>query len=83
MEQSGILDFSPCDECDGLCLTACPENAFSSGDYMVSSCEPEMQRNRTNLIKVEGYVVGIESSCDVEKFCRACELSCPVHSKIL
>jgi epoxyqueuosine reductase len=82
MEPTGILDFSPCDKCDRPCFAACPENAFSSGNYMVSSCEPEMQRNRTNLIKVAGDVVGIDSSCLVAKWCRACEFSCPVHSKI-
>jgi len=82
IEPTGILDFSPCDKCDRPCFTACPENAFSSGNYMVSSCEPEMQRNRANLVEVAGDVVGIDSSCAVEKFCRACELACPVHSKI-
>ena len=82
MEPTGILDFSPCDKCDRPCFAACPENAFSSGNYMVSSCEPEMQRNRANLVEVAGDVVGIDSSCAVEKFCRACELACPVHSQI-
>jgi epoxyqueuosine reductase len=81
-EPTGILDFSPCDKCDRPCFAACPEDAFSSGKYLVSSCEPEMQRNRTNLIRVPGDVVGIDSSCAVQKFCRACEFSCPVHSKI-
>lgn len=80
MEPTRLEDFSPCAECDGPCHTACPENAFSSGNYLVSSCEPEMRRNRANLVEVAGGVVGIDSSCVVEKFCRACELACPVHS---
>jgi epoxyqueuosine reductase len=80
METKRLLNFSPCAECDRPCFAACPENAFSSGNYVVSSCEPEMRRNRANLVEVAGDVVGIDSSCTVEKFCRACELACPVHS---
>ncbi len=79
MEPTGILDFSPCDKCDRPCFIACPQKAFSSGYFTVSSCEPEMQRNRANLVEVAGDVVGIDSSCDIQKFCRACELACPVH----
>jgi len=80
-EPTSLQNFSPCAECDRPCHTACPENAFSSGNYMVSSCEPEMQRNRANLVEVAGDVVGIDSPCVVEKFCRACEFACPVHSR--
>ncbi len=81
MEPTSVVNFSPCAICDRPCFTACPENAFNRGNYMVSSCEPEMQRNRANLVEVAGDVVGIDSSCAVEKFCRACELACPVHSQ--
>jgi len=71
-------DFHPCDGCAKPCHQACPEDAFRSGQYDVTLCEPEMERNRKNLINVEGAVVGIDSSCRVEKFCRACEFACPV-----
>jgi epoxyqueuosine reductase len=81
LEPTRLQNFSPCAECDRPCFAACPENAFSSGKYLVSSCEPEMQRNRDYLVEVAGDVVGIDSSCVVEKFCRACEFACPVHSQ--
>jgi epoxyqueuosine reductase len=80
MEPTGPIDFSPCEKCDRPCFAACPENAFSSGPYAVNSCEPEMRRNRAHLIEVAGDVVGMGSSCAVQKFCRSCELACPVHS---
>jgi hypothetical protein len=47
----------------------------------VKRCEPEMQRNRQGLVTVEGSLVGMEESCEVEQFCRACELACPVGRK--
>lgn len=70
--------FAPCEDCARPCHRSCPEKAFRSGQYDVALCEPEMQRNRTNLIKVEGADVGIDTSCRVAQFCRVCELSCPV-----
>ena len=71
------LDFAPCDGCEQSCHKACPENAFRSGQYDVTRCEPEMQRNRRAFISVEGAEVRMDGPCDVIKFCRACELACP------
>jgi len=78
LEPTGPIEFTPCNDCKSPCHQACPENAFRCGSYDVTLCEPEMQRNRTTLVAVEGVVVGIDSSCQVAKFCRECELSCPV-----
>jgi epoxyqueuosine reductase len=72
---------SPCAECDAPCHAACPEQAFQAGRYDVMRCEPEMRRNRENLVTVEGSLVGMEESCQVEQFCRACELACPVGTE--
>ena len=51
---------------------------LSKGGYDVTLCEPEMQRNRHTPITVEGEAVRMDGLCDVVKFCRACELACPV-----
>jgi len=72
------FDYAPCDGCARPCHQACPEDAFRSGKYDVTLCEPEMQRNRHTLITVEGEAVRMDGLCEVEKFCRACELACPV-----
>ena len=78
LEPTGPIEFTPCNDCKSPCHQACPEKAFRNGSYDVTLCEPEMQRNRTTLIAVEGVVVGTDSPCQVEKFCRECELSCPI-----
>jgi epoxyqueuosine reductase len=69
---------SPCTHCNAPCHAACPEQAFQAGHYDVRRCEPEMQRNRKGVVTVDGSLVGMEGSCQVEQFCRACELACPV-----
>jgi epoxyqueuosine reductase len=72
---------SPCADCAAPCHAACPEGAFQAGRYDVMRCEPEMQRNRENLVTVEGSLVGMDQSCEVEQFCRACEMACPVGTE--
>lgn len=69
---------SPCAHCAAPCHAACPEQAFQAGHYEVKRCEPEMQRNRQGRVTVDGSLVGLERGCEVEQFCRACELACPV-----
>jgi len=69
---------SPCADCPAPCHEACPEQAFRTGVYDVERCDMEMQRNRRNVVTVDGSLVGMEGRCEVEKFCRACELACPV-----
>jgi epoxyqueuosine reductase len=75
---TGPLDFDPCDGCDMPCRSACPRDAFRNGSYELVFCEEEMKNNRAHKEKVEGPTVGIESPCEVVKFCRACEYACPV-----
>lgn len=74
---TGCTDFAPCEGCEQPCYRACPEDAFRHGQYDVTLCEPEMQRNRHTFISVEGAEVRMDGPCDVIKFCRACELACP------
>jgi epoxyqueuosine reductase len=69
---------SPCADCSAPCHEACPEQAFRTGLYDVERCESEMRRNRRDVVTVDGSLVGMEGRCEVEKFCRACELACPV-----
>ena len=72
---------SPCTHCNAPCHAACPEQAFQSGHYEVKRCELEMQRNREDVVTVDGSLVGMERRCEVEQFCRACELACPAGEK--
>ena len=78
LQPADPIDFAPCQDCIRPCHRACPENAFRNGSYDVTLCEPEMHRNRTTFYPVKGEVVGIDSPCQVTKFCRECEFSCPV-----
>jgi epoxyqueuosine reductase len=71
--------FNPCESCEGYCQKACPQNAFPHGKYNRQICSKQMhedEKNKTFLgrLKADGkrdFVI---------KYCRACELSCPIGS---
>jgi epoxyqueuosine reductase len=69
------LPFSPCETCDRRCWQACPQQAFRSGTYDRSGCRAQMRKDELNRRAVEtaqwGWVTFV-------KYCRACELACPV-----
>ena len=71
--------FNPCDSCDDICQIACPQNAFPQGKYIRQICIKQMHEDENNKtfegrLKLDG-----KRDC-VIKYCRACELSCPVSN---
>ena len=90
---TGPMIYDPCDGCDAPCRQSCPRNAFAStahspielgmvtlpgkdGKYDRETCRPETEKNIEDkeLIQLDGH----EEPVRVIKFCRLCELSCPV-----
>lgn len=93
LKPTGPVIYDPCDGCDEPCRKACPRNAFGQaahspinmgmvtlpgkdGFYDRETCRLETEKNVADkeAIELDGYdgkVVAI-------KFCRSCELSCPV-----
>lgn len=78
LEPTGPIDFDPCNGCDAPCHNACPREAFRSGKYDRSICKIEMDQNDADVEILPGPIMGIEEECEVIKYCRGCELSCPV-----
>jgi len=77
---SEALDFDPCKDCGEPCRRACPREAFAGtvytaqdgallpgrdGRYYRAACACEMEKNE-------------QESGETVRYCRACELLCPV-----
>jgi epoxyqueuosine reductase len=70
-------DFSPCINCEAPCKTACTQKAFESGAYNRLLCQKQMEQDETESTISKD--TGIMYYSDVLiKYCRACELACPV-----
>jgi epoxyqueuosine reductase len=68
--------FSPCETCNDLCHSACPQNALSSGVYSRPNCRIQLESDIAN--KVPGEEIDENGNpVLVIKYCRACELACP------
>ncbi|MFX0094543.1 MAG: hypothetical protein ACFFBD_22600 [Candidatus Hodarchaeota archaeon] len=63
--------FEPCNACNMSCRQACPQKAFKNGSYQRTLCEVQMRRDE---------VRGSKDTKVSIKYCRACELACPVGS---
>ena len=72
LEPSEPLSCSPCQDCLAPCISVCPQNAFKSGNYDKGSCERQMQQD-----EAASREQGDLSSIPI-RYCRACELACPV-----
>jgi len=68
VEPTGPMDFAPCETCDMPCRQACPQESFKNGTYKRVLCNKQMKIDEAN--RVTTYI----------KYCRACELACPVGS---
>ncbi len=66
---SRLSDFTPCSMCHAPCLKSCPQDALENGVYKISKCMIQMDKDIENSGNADLQVV---------KYCRACELSCPV-----
>lgn len=93
MPQGGPSGFDPCAHCDNRCRKACPQGAFTrklytawqygqselparTGDYSRPSCNVQMEKDEA--VAVEETVEGFEQPAEIIRYCRSCELSCPV-----
>ena len=74
-------DFAPCAGCAMPCRSACPQEAFTSGSYRRTLCSEQMERDEANAVIVEeGQEKDLPSK--YIKYCRACELACPVGKEM-
>jgi len=74
---TGSIDFSPCNSCDIPCRAACPQKAFTQGSYSRDLCMRQMNMDEANRAILEKEA-GEDSPRVWVKYCRACELACPV-----
>lgn len=96
LKATGPLDFDPCEECSMPCQRVCPQKAFErtiysekqfglpmlparTGMYSRHLCNVRMERDdeRSEKIMVEGQ----DEPGKLVKYCRRCELACPVGEK--
>lgn len=76
LEPTSPIDFAPCESCDMHCRQVCPQKAFRSGSYSRTFCNEQMEIDRATrvIVKEEKKDLPFEYI----KYCRACELACPV-----
>ena len=78
LEPTGPIDFDPCNGCDRPCHRACPRGAFRSGSFERAFCKQEQDQREADFEILDGSIMGIEEASEVIKYCRNCELACPV-----
>jgi epoxyqueuosine reductase len=93
---TGPLDFDPCEECSMPCQRVCPQKAFErniysekqyglamlparTGVYSRQLCNMKIKRDDEKSEK--GVVEGRGELGKLVKYCRRCELACPVGKK--
>ena len=90
---TGPANFDPCSMCQDLCRAACPQHAFGktmyseaeygqamlpgrNGVFSRPACNKQMDAD--NEVAVEQTVEGFDDPIKIIKYCRRCELACPV-----
>ena len=91
---TGPVPFDPCRDCPGYCRKACPQHAFDTviytpemtgidrlpgrdGSYFRKNCSMEMQKNEDEA--AIGLMPEVTDHPEkIIKYCRQCELACPV-----
>ena len=76
LEPACPIDFAPCEFCDMPCRQVCPQDAFRSGSYSRTFCNQQMEIDRATRVIVKEEKK--DSPFEYIKYCRACELACPV-----
>ncbi len=93
LPSTGPSAFDPCTGCDAPCRRACPQSAFAqqcytaeafdqtklpgrSGVYSRPACNLQMQKDEASA--AFQAVEGMDEPVRVVKYCRNCELACPV-----
>ena len=75
LSPTGPVKFSPCDGCLKNCIKACPRQAFQDGPYDSARCRKQMREDEAKQ-NIAANPSKPPAVCI--KYCRACELSCPV-----
>ncbi len=70
--------FDPCATCSKPCQRVCPRTAFRSGSYQRTLCKQEQDQLDVDFEVLDGEIMGLDEPSEVTKYCRACELACPV-----
>jgi epoxyqueuosine reductase len=90
---TGPLNYDPCSVCEGWCRKACPQHAFDKeicssntyhlqllpgrdGNFSRPMCNLKMDKD--NSVAQEQEVDGFDNPIKVIKYCRRCELACPI-----
>ncbi|WP_022668175.1 epoxyqueuosine reductase [Desulfospira joergensenii] len=93
LPSTGMTDFDPCKDCEEYCRRACPQKAFEkqiysketfgqqklpgrTGVYSRFTCNLEMEKNLDAGREV--VIEGTDKTGKQVKFCRRCEMACPV-----
>jgi epoxyqueuosine reductase len=72
--------FDPCRGCSAPCRQQCPQNAFGDGQFNVDRCRRQMRQDQSWRMPSVSAGVGAAGRYLI-RFCRACELSCPVGGR--
>jgi len=93
LPSSGPIDFDPCNGCNMPCRRACPQGAFNKQLYKTEDFHQDLLPGRTgvfsrptcniqmevdNDVAREEDVEGFDAPIKLIKYCRRCELACPV-----
>ncbi len=95
LQTSGPIEFAPCENCPMPCHPACPQDAFArqiysaekygqeelpatNGIYDRLRCNQQMIIDESNIREVKNS--NQEKPQKLIKYCRECELACPVGS---
>ncbi len=93
LPSTGPADFDPCSMCQDLCRKACPQQAFDTNIYSEAEYGQMMLPGRNgvfsrpvcnkqmdvdNEVAREQAVEGFDDPIKIIKYCRRCELACPV-----
>ena len=97
LPSTGPRQFNPCADCNELCRKACPQKAFDSvlyktqdygqdilpgrdGTFSRPVCNIQMEVNNDEA--KEQTVDGFDKPVKIIKYCRKCELACPVGKPV-
>lgn len=95
---TGPIDFDPCENCDQFCRQACPQQAFDhlvfspteigfeklpgrNGSFSRTTCNVQMGKDIDAAVEDTDPQSGEMEK--IIKYCRRCELACPVGQRIL
>ncbi len=76
LEATPAIDFSPCQSCAMPCRRTCPREAFAFDAYQRDFCLKQMAMDEAESASAHRLLPFLPSPH--VKYCRACELACPV-----